>query len=77
MTSLLKDVNLPPLAEHRRQNRLILFIKNVFGWAHVSMDKLRPWTRLMHNLNFCHLYTRINCYKFSFLPTAPNGQSLG
>ncbi|KAJ8042811.1 hypothetical protein HOLleu_09668 [Holothuria leucospilota] len=71
MTSVLKDLDLPSLSERRRQNRLILFTKGVFGKAQIPVGRLRHPTRKirgMHNLHFCHLYTRTNCYKYSFLP---------
>ena len=71
MTSILKDLDLPTLTERRRQNRLILFTKGFFGKARIPMDRLRHpirRTRGMHNLHLCHMYSRTNCYKFSFLP---------
>lgn len=71
VTSVLKDLDLPTLAERRRQNRLILFSKGVFGKAQIHVDRLRHptrRTRWMHNLHFCHLFNRTNSYKYSFLP---------
>ncbi|KAJ8032783.1 hypothetical protein HOLleu_22833 [Holothuria leucospilota] len=71
MTVILKDLDLPTLAERRKQNRLILFSKGFFGKANIPMDRLRHPTRTtrgMHNLHFCQLYSRSNCYKFSFFP---------
>ena len=72
MTSILKDLDLHTLADRRKQNRLILFSKGFFGKANIPMDKLSHPTRKtrgMHNLHFCQLYSRSNCYKFSFLPS--------
>ncbi|KAJ8034353.1 hypothetical protein HOLleu_21149 [Holothuria leucospilota] len=72
MTSILKDLDLPTLADRRKQNRLILFSKGFFGKANIPMDKISHPTRKtrgMHNLHFCQLYSRSNCYKFSFLPS--------
>ncbi|KAJ8028441.1 hypothetical protein HOLleu_30668 [Holothuria leucospilota] len=44
------------------QRRSARFISSTF-----SREPGRK-TRGMHNLHFCHLYTRSNCYKYSFLP---------
>ena len=71
MTSILKDLDLPTLADRRKQNRIILFSKGVLGKANIPMDRLRQpirKTRGMHNLHFCQLHSRSNCYKFSFFP---------
>ena len=73
MTNLLSELNLVPLVDRRKQSRLILLSKGVFGQAHIPIDRLRHpirKTRQMHDLHFCNLYARSNCYKFSFLPQA-------
>ena len=71
VTSLLKDLDLVPLVERRKQNRLILFAKSVYGQAQIPIDCLRHplrRSRNMHDMHFCQLYARTNCYKYSFLP---------
>ena len=71
MTSILKDLDLPTLADRRKQNRIILFSKGVLGKANIPMDRLRHpirKTRGMHNLHFCQLYSWSNCYKINFFP---------
>ena len=59
MTSLLQELDLTPLIECRRQSRLMLLAKGVFGQAHVAIDCLQHPTRKtrhIHNLHFCERF---------------------
>ncbi|PIK41515.1 putative RNA-directed DNA polymerase from mobile element jockey-like [Apostichopus japonicus] len=71
VSSLLRDLNLVPLAERRRQSRIILFAKGIYGQAQIPIDCLRKplrRSRNMHDMHFCQLYASTNCYKYSFFP---------
>ena len=71
MTSLLEELDLALLADRRKNSRIILFAKGVHGQASVPTAILRHPTRRtrnMHDMHFCQLSTRTNCYTYSFLP---------
>ncbi|PIK35151.1 putative RNA-directed DNA polymerase from mobile element jockey-like [Apostichopus japonicus] len=56
VSSLLRDLNLVPLAERRRQSRIILFAKGIYGQAQIPIDCLRKplrRSRNMHDMHFC------------------------
>jgi len=71
MTKILKELELQPLKERRKQNRLILLCKGLNSRANLPLDQLhRPirFTKNMHNEHFNRISTRTNVLKFSFIP---------
>ena len=71
MTKRLKDLDLQPLKERRKQHRLILLCKGLNSRANLPLDQLcRPirYTKNMHNEHFNRILARTDVLKFSFIP---------
>ena len=71
MTQILKDLNLEPLKDRRKQNRLILFCKGVHHQATLPINILQAPTRRtknMHEQPYRQLATSCDTYKSSFMP---------
>ena len=71
MTNIMKQLNLEPLKERRKQNRLILFCKGVHGQAKIPTDILKTpsfKSKNSHQMPFRTIRTNTDAHKFSFMP---------
>ena len=71
MSSILKQLNLPTLAQRRKQNRLILMYKALAKKAILPLKDLNCPTRTNrqnHPHCFRQLHNRSDVYKYSFIP---------
>ena len=71
MTNILKELDLEPLKERRKQSRLILFCKGIHHQAtlptHVLQTPARK-TKNMHDMPFRQLQANSDTYKESYMP---------
>ena len=71
MTRIYEELKLPPLAERRKNNRLILLFKGLNNRASIPIEILsRPtrYTKNMHQEHLNRIYARTDILKYSFLP---------
>ena len=71
MTKILKDLDLEPLKERRKQSRLILLCKGIYKQATLPTHVLQTPTRKtknMHDMSFRQLQTNSDTYKESYMP---------
>lgn len=73
MTKILDQLNLIPLQERRRQNRLIALFKGLHGGGRIPLHELQTPVRKTKNMNiepYRQVYARTNQFKYSFVPRA-------
>jgi len=69
MTAMMNNLKWNSLEERRKQARLIMFYKIIYGIVQINFNPyLHPSRRARGYQNYRHLLTRINSYYHSFLP---------
>ena len=71
MTSILQELNLPPLKDRRAQSRLILLFKGINEQAKLPTDELsvpKRRTKTMHEHHYLRPRTKTDTLKYSFMP---------
>ncbi|KAL3883259.1 hypothetical protein ACJMK2_029542 [Sinanodonta woodiana] len=70
MTSIPNQLQLKPLRDRRRENRLILFHKSINQLANLPTDQLRKrmrTTKTMHSQHFMRIPAKTDTFKYSFM----------